>query len=467
MPSLRPSQFNRVPREDGGPFLCIVKHPEYEQVDVYFSEVPDDEVTEDSKGARLLTITDSHLTMYPIHVRPDKTDYLQPKYDTVKMITITPWVKRGRFELPENQGDVEALLQELPEGFSKDFRFGLGLLWEYRSIFYTIADIPNIVGVVIHGGPTLIENEYYVLGLRDFVALRKEIKRITARHSRRSSIERHDLVYHRLLHDVAPAKYPAISRRFQDGALAEAMHSRRGPATLTAYDQRAAVTLVEDNLASLAKNQTQRIMALKAEIEAVTLQHLIAEYEVMLTKKLLESAWQRFFTDNPFILSIALATPYIRVQGQAYAGGARIDGSGGKYADFMLAAASTGNLALVEIKRSTTPLLGSALRNDVYPFSTDISGAIAQVLDQRRLVTQNIAVLKEESGRTDIHAFAIRCVVIAGSAPTEKHERKSFEMLRQSLHDVVLITYDELAIRLKEIAAALRDENQPDCGPPF
>lgn len=467
MPSIRPSEFNRVPRDDGGPFLYVVEHPEYPLVDVYFSDVPEAEVMEETKVERILQITQDGIWMWPLNVRSERTDYLTPKYDTLKSIVIAPWTHQPIVDLPANQAEVEDLLHNLPDGFSKDFRFGLGLLWEYRSICTTIASIPNIEHLIVHAGPTKIEGRSYELNFSEFKQLRRDIKLISGRNSRRGTVEKHDAVYHRLLHKIAPAKYPAITRRFQDGALAEALHGRRGRATLTANDQRAAVTLVEDNLASLAKNQPHRIMALKAEIEAVTLQHLIAEFDDMLTKKLPEARWQRFFTDNPFILSIALATPYIRVQEQAYAGGARINGSGGRYADFLLAAASTGNLALVEIKKSDTPLLGSALRNDVYPFSLQTMGAIAQVLDQRRLVNQNIAALKEESGRTDIHAFAIRCVVIAGTAPTEKHERKSFEMLRQSLHDVVLITYDELAIRLKEIAAALRDENQPDCGPPF
>ncbi|MEA3808766.1 DUF4263 domain-containing protein [Enterobacter hormaechei] len=78
----------------------------------------------------------------------------------------------------------------------------------------------------------------------------------------------------------------------------------------------------------------------------------------MLGKGLTESKWQSFFLENPFILSLAFAVPAMLVQGQAYAGGKRLNGSGGKFSDFLYASASTGNLGLIEIKKPQTELLG-------------------------------------------------------------------------------------------------------------
>ena len=146
------------------------------------------------------------------------------------------------------------------------------------------------------------------------------------------------------------------------------------------------------------------------------------------------------------------------VQGQAYAGGKRLNGSGGKIADFLCASASTGNLALIEIKKPGTGLLGKTpyRGDDVYAPSTDLGGAIAQVLDQRFKLQSELPVMKNNMNRNDIHGYAVRCIVVAGMMPPEHSQKKSFELVRNALSDVVVVTFDELLTRLIEIQKALQ-----------
>lgn len=120
--------------------------------------------------------------------------------------------------------------------------------------------------------------------------------------------------------------------------------------TLSKRDRRAAVRMVQDNIEALAESEPRSLLALKNDIELITLNQLIERYQEMLGKGLTESKWQSFFLENPFILSLAFAVPAMLVQGQAYAGGKRLNGSGGKFSDFLYASASTGNLGLIEIK---------------------------------------------------------------------------------------------------------------------
>lgn len=199
------------------------------------------------------------------------------------------------------------------------------------------------------------------------------------------------------------------------------------------------------------------LLALKADIELVTLKQLIDRYQVMLEKGLSEAVWQSFFMGNPFILSLAFAVPFMLVQGQAYAGGKRLDARGGKYADFLCASISTGNLALIEIKKPKTELLCQTpyRGDDVYGPSLELGGALAQVLDQRVKLQKELPTIKDNMNRHDIHAFALRCVVIAGTTPQDHHKKKSFELVRNALSDVTIVTYDELATRLAEVYKAL------------
>jgi hypothetical protein len=85
-----------------------------------------------------------------------------------------------------------------------------------------------------------------------------------------------------------------------------------------------------------------------------------------------------------------------------------------------------------------------------------LAGTIVQVLNYR---TELIKKLKDLIEDTDYHltAFNPKCIVIIGNANEELNDvqsRKSFEIFRNSLKDVEIITYDEL-FRKVEILAEL------------
>ncbi|MBZ9603181.1 Shedu anti-phage system protein SduA domain-containing protein [Phyllobacterium chamaecytisi] len=92
---------------------------------------------------------------------------------------------------------------------------------------------------------------------------------------------------------------------------------------------------------------------------------------------------------------------------------------------------------------------------DVFNPSAESSGAVYQILDQCNKLHSHLPDLKDESGRYDLHAQAVQCIVIAGKSPTEIHLIKSFEILRSSFTYVTIITFDELCARLTEIHKAL------------
>ena len=80
MASIRPSAFNQRERLDGGPFLVIeAAEPEEEGINVFFTDIPAAERKPDSPIARLLNVCPDRLTIWPLNIREDRDDYLQPK----------------------------------------------------------------------------------------------------------------------------------------------------------------------------------------------------------------------------------------------------------------------------------------------------------------------------------------------------------------------------------------------------
>jgi hypothetical protein len=69
---------------------------------------------EPAKRGRILNIRPERLTIWPINTRPDKEDYLLPKYGSLTQIVLTQPVA-GPYKLPMTADDVVALLEGLPE----------------------------------------------------------------------------------------------------------------------------------------------------------------------------------------------------------------------------------------------------------------------------------------------------------------------------------------------------------------
>jgi hypothetical protein len=469
MTSLRPSEFRakfanrpddlslevlRTTDEDGG-------SAEVYLVDKSLEALSPSTGINDGTRILLLSVTPDLATIWPITIRPGTDKHLRPKYGQLECIFITRYVARP-YELPENQDDVVELLDSLPDGFAKNFRFGLGVLWEYRFICEAVASIPDITALWIHGkdGDAIINPPFYVLGLDRFRALRKDIAKISSRYQRESLGDKRLLVYQRLLHAADRTRFPGKAKNLKADSITDLVGvAGKYKANLSKSDRRSVLKLTTEHIEELSKTEAHTLLKLKSDIEVVTLRNLIERFQANLTSSHVESYWQSFFSKNPFVLSLAFSLPMFLLQGNPYVGGARLDRSGAKFSDFLLQTASTGNLALIEIKRPDTAILSKEpYRNDVYGLHADMSGTLSQVLDQRFRLHKELLNLKEESGLHDIHAYAIRCVVIAGRTPTKQHEKKSLELLRHSIFDVAIVTFDELLGRLIAVYRALAPE---------
>lgn len=121
----------------------------------------------------------------------------------------------------------------------------------------------------------------------------------------------------------------------------------------------------------------------------------------------------------------------------------------------------TKNTVLVEIKTPKTPIIGINYRQSIYSISEHITGAIVQISNYKDSLTKNyyslVASMEEE-----INAFNPSCMVIAGNSQTELIDQgriKSFELFRNGLKDVQLITYDELFHKIEILIKLIEGKN--------
>ncbi len=184
MTSLRSSEFKQRERADGGHFLVIASaEPEDDGVNVFFTDIAPAQRKPDSPMGRLLHVLPDRLTIWPLNVRVDRDDYLRPKYDTLERIVVARPVA-DPYLLPATTDDVMELLEQLPEGFAKDFRFGLGLLWEYRQICETAAGVNGISMLLVHKGneakinpPFKLQSEFTIPSEEEFKAAKEKFDR--------------------------------------------------------------------------------------------------------------------------------------------------------------------------------------------------------------------------------------------------------------------------------------------------
>lgn len=480
MPSMRPSQYAMQQRTDDGPFLRFEREdyigefeedmPSPHQADsgfepeedvedygmsrVFYSDVP---LPDNSPNWHLiLEVTSEDLTIYPIYPRVGQVRYGRPKYGNIKSIKITRPV-RWPYSHPVHQDDVEGLLSMLPQGFTKDWRHGLGFLYEYRYVVQAVASIQGVKSIQLHGqdgrNDTVVKGDTYILGIDQFERLRRQLDRLSQRHQRETAEDKKLVCYAGLLQKASPENYPARVKRLAPDFLAKLAAQGSGPVRLSLKDQKQVAALTQQNVPALAKTAQRALFSLKAEIELVTLGQLIEAFRKMLESNASEGKWQRFLSENPFVLDMAFGYPVKKISDQPYVDGKNIRGQGGQYSDFLMAAKATGNLAVIEIKHHQHSLLGKPYRNTFTP-SHELSGSVAQVISQRSVLQREILALSHDLDER-VHAHHVAAIVIIGRTPSKVSEQRAFEQYRNCLKDVLVITFDEMLERLEGIHKAL------------
>jgi len=288
----------------------------------------------ESHKVRILdvNITQNYIEIFPINTLGRNSRFLESKYSKLKSIVLEEFV----FEFPENEEEVVYLLEELPSGFVKDYDYGLGFIKELNPLVSSLEKF-GVEHLVIKDenlkkAEIDTANKTCVMSYAQFNKTRKELAKVV-RNSRKASLLVRGFVANNFLsYFLDDENYPMKTLKIQNDSLSKlvAKDSENIEMDLSRADQKLMMSLVKKNAKKIAKEQPEKLLKLRDDIELVTLEQLINKYEEMLGKRLSETRWQELLNENPFILSMAFGCPVLKIQDHASVGGIRFSGLGNK-----------------------------------------------------------------------------------------------------------------------------------------
>ena len=296
--------------EDNSTGSLVTETRSKEYVDVFY--IPSKERLEQSRLApfsvtrhrvKLLQIDgrNQSLTIFPTNTRGDNVDFLKPKYDQIKRITIADQKyfpihfdevlasTKGEYIAPI-EDTIMMLLEDLPSCFVKDYDYGLGLTQPYRFIVLAVEGLSDCTEIVIskqNRTGTDERKEIFYISTSDFETLRKSINNTasTARTATRfvNSATTRNFLAEKLGKPSIPVRTgrSPLRRRITNLAL-------RGEEPLSQSDQDTILNTLSKNVKAIAKSKTNKLVSLQRDVELVTLDNLIERYEEMVKTKLPE-----------------------------------------------------------------------------------------------------------------------------------------------------------------------------------
>lgn len=224
-----------------------------------------------------------------------------------------------------------------------------------------------------------------------------------------------------------------------------------------------------DSLESLKKSlmelQDENLQRLTTSLNIEKLQRIATLMKDNLDNNS-EEFWQTtVFKENQWVLAQIFACPCMIFADKAYVGGKGIDNCGGNLCDFIYQNRLSQNVALIEIKTPCTEIIGNSYRG-TYSFSHELSGAVNQVLNYRDNLTKAYYTLCHQ-GPSQFEILSPKCVVIIGKlASLNQGQVAAFENFRNSLSNVLILTFDELYRRIVDLIAILSETSSPSQGIP-
>ena len=447
----------------------MIKEVRPNYTNVYFlpSEKAISQARIDGNGkTRILEIDaqKNSVCIYPINTFPKHPEFLQPKYDSLETITLHGF----GYGHAKTDDKVLSILDDMPPGFIKDYDYGLGFRRERGTLVRILKEwgINHLVISTEKKADINEESSTLILNYTEFEKIHENTELIAGR-AQRVAYKLKGIDTNNILSNLLgnPEKYPTQPYpKFQIKAIPKliAEDTSAIDIPLQPQEQEEANNFASESLEKIMVRYPETRIKVRNDIELVSLVDLIKRYKLMLNKGASEPAWQALFQQNPFILSMVFSSPITVIESQVNVGGVSIGGSGGKIGDFLVANSISYNATIIEIKKPQTPLLSkTCYRKNIYNASTKLSGAINQVLDQRMHFQHEFYSKKYTSEDDRFEDYHTVGAIIIGKMPTDKNKKKSFELFRRNSKDVVIITFDELLEKIKQLLGFLK-ENTDD-----
>lgn len=471
------------------PFDGSLVEPDQEIDAVEDTEVEGTEVEGTDVSGRLERTSDEdEFVLTYIGNQRDAVPYEALRYRPgEKLLRIFPSASSGQIkefqvELPqwsisthsfENDRFFRLQVADLPKGFNSIYAFGLGINKSYRGFIKEIEDQTEctIIRFLQTGGEgTSTDESIYRVKLERFDRYRAAVERNRGRGQ--SAVQRvNDAEAHNAFKDLLHSKDvdPKYTRHPVIRAITEEVAT--GHVT-TAEDRVTLANAVTNAVPKIAQEDPQRLVKLRDDIELVSLDALIAEFESSLggPKANSEPHWQKFFGNNHFALQLILSTPLVVEKEQVTVKTQGLDGSGSRITDFLCANPVTRSVVLVEIKTPGAALMrpGPYRGKDssaVYSPHDDLGGPVAQVQSQMASAAEYAMVLFQGSGFDTVNE--LRGAVITGRISSLiAEQRDSFSRYRGGLSNVTVLTFDEVLERLKHLREALNTAPTQNSGTP-
>lgn len=413
------------------------------------------------------------ISIYPINTLAEHEGFLTPKYRKIHTISlegsIFPHLEGGPFYDADEQpwGDpIEFLLDCLPKGFTKDYRYGLGLVKEANLIIKEIENATDVDTIIFDDSDEIeIKDTILHFSMSKYHDIIDEISRIAGRGQNAARRVKQNFAHNTLA--------PVLKLEPKDCSLGRLPDSKQ--ITLAAAGNIDTVRIKRDDdgfptsdfsskLRKLNARSPEALPELRRDVELVSLEQLISNFEDYLKGRRSEKHWQKFFKKNQFALQQIFGMPTTLCGDEITVGGRAFTGGGDKIVDFMFKNTLTDNIALVEIKRPQMHLLDpKEYRKGVYGPHKELNNAITQALDQCYHLQSELPTLKYNSRQYDLESYNIRCIVIAGRTPSNDHDKKkSLELFRNNLRSVTIVTYDEILESLKALYRFLSNEDDQE-----
>ncbi|MEL3898578.1 hypothetical protein V2V21_31370 [Pseudomonas aeruginosa] len=258
---------------------------------------------------------------YPVFTNPHAQRYLASRHGPFR--TVIYESSYGR-DLPDSAASAAYYIElALPWRTSNPCTFGLGLTAELDEIWRGLSSFPNLNAIVVARAGTLqVDGNAVRIPEEELQRVRRAFERTKRKMREVVKQARSTHIRNVLLAQLDPTRFPPIVQVNPDGQLVEVRLDRgRQSQEAARSGRKATVKAVRSNVETLVAEAPEELIELHAEIERVTLAQMIEKYEDMLQKGLPETAWQKFFERNIFILTMIFARPVRLLHTQFHAQG--------------------------------------------------------------------------------------------------------------------------------------------------
>ncbi|MFB0499465.1 hypothetical protein ABID99_005702 [Mucilaginibacter sp. OAE612] len=355
----------------------------------------------------------------------------------------------------------------IPVGVIKAANFGYGFTKTLNPFAFYINDNYEIEEIIIEkDGKVEIDlaGKKLYLSQQTLATLNTVFRNIYSKH--RNEV---NFILQLSLSEIFPSKVSRPNKTYVPNALASSLASWGNSIEEFSDSDKEAIKDLFDKLSLSTDFLTQESLAKTKEIvDSKYIQKTIKKCEELIALKTdsesLEKQWQGFLHENSWIFSSLFAQPVVLHQREAYVGGKTIENKDGKFNDFLLKSSLSTNVSFVEIKTHKTKLVeNSAYRGtDVFSVTKDLSGCVAQVLNQRDNFQKEYYTLKSKSKgeKAVFETLNSKCMVLIGSLGDLSDDQKSsFELFRTNSRDVEILTFDELLTKIKTLQQVISNKS--------